>query len=121
MVQFWVQIHGLEVDKFSKHSSERIGASIGRVIEVDEILRPMGLDRDYVRIKVEVDTIKPLLDGFWYTRKNEDIGRDNVRYERLSDFCFGCRKIGNIERVCNRNKHVINRRREANVWVVATC
>lgn len=25
MIQFWVQVHGLEVDKFSKQNSERIG------------------------------------------------------------------------------------------------
>lgn len=59
MLQFGVQIHGLEVGKFSKHNSEMIGKCIGEVVEVDEILGPKGLDRDFVRIKVEVDTTKP--------------------------------------------------------------
>lgn len=32
MVQFWAQIHGLEIDKFSKYTSEGIRDCIGRVI-----------------------------------------------------------------------------------------
>lgn len=70
------------------------------VKEVDEILGPMGLDRDYLRVKVEVDTNCPLLAEIWYTRKNGEKGRDEIMYERLPDLCFGCGKIGNSERVC---------------------
>lgn len=61
LVQFWVQIHGLEVEKFSKQNAKRLGECIGEVKEVDEIMGPMGLDRDYLRIKIEVDTDKALL------------------------------------------------------------
>lgn len=66
---------------------------------MDEILELMGLYRDYVRIKVEIDTTKPRLEGVWYTRRNSSIGRVEVKYERLSNFCLGCGKIGHIERV----------------------
>lgn len=100
MIEFWVQIHGLEVDNFIKQNLERIGECIGKVIEVDDILGPMGLDHNYVRIKVEVNTTKPLLVGFWYTRRNGSFGRAKVKYERLLEFCFGCGKIRHIERVC---------------------
>lgn len=48
MLQFWVQIHGLEVDKFSKKNSKIIGGNLGTVLEVDEIMGPMGLDRDFI-------------------------------------------------------------------------
>lgn len=53
-----------------------------------------------MRIKVKVDTTKPLLVGFWYTRRNESMGRLDVTYERFPEFCFGCGKIGHIKRVC---------------------
>lgn len=75
-IQFWVHIHGLEVDKFSKSNSEKIGRCIRDVIEVDEILGLKRLDRDFIRIKVEVDTKKPLMTGFWYTGRNGGIERD---------------------------------------------
>lgn len=74
------------------------------MIKVDDILGSMGLNRDYVRIKVEVDTTKPLIGGFWYTRSNESIGCAEIKYERLPHFCFGCGNIGHIERVCVRKR-----------------
>lgn len=40
------------------------------MVEIDSILGPQGLDRDYVRIKVEIDATKALLAGFSYTRRN---------------------------------------------------
>lgn len=75
MIQFWIQIHGLEVEKFSKQNAEKICERIGTVIEVGDILGPMGIDRDYLRIKVEIDTMKQLLASFWYTRRNGSVGR----------------------------------------------
>lgn len=73
MIQFWIQIHGLEVEKFSKQNAEKICESTGTVIEVGDILGPMGIDRDYLRIKVEIDTMKQLLASFWYTRRNGSV------------------------------------------------
>lgn len=67
---------------------------------MDEILGPMGLDKDYVRIKMEVDATKPLLAGLWYTRRNRSIRKAEIKFERLVEFCFGCGKVGYIERVC---------------------
>lgn len=95
-----VQIHGLEVDKFSGQNAKKIGECIRTVIEVDEIIGPMGLDRDFLRVKVEVNTQNPLLADIWYTRTNGERGRAEIRYERLPDFCFGCGKIGHDERNC---------------------
>lgn len=100
IVQFWVQIHGLELDKFSVQNARKLGGCIGEVKEIDEIIGPMGIDRDYLRIKVDVDTTCPLLAGIWYTRKNGKKGRASIRYERLPDFCFGCGRIGHSDRVC---------------------
>lgn len=100
LVCFWVQIHGLEVDKFSLPNARKLGECIGEVKQIDDILGPMGLDRDYLRVKVEIDTTRPLLAGINYTRTNGTIGRAEVKYERLPDFCFGCGLIGHNERIC---------------------
>lgn len=75
MLQFWVQIHGLELEKFSEQNVHKIGKSIRKVIEIDGILGLQGLDRDYVRIKVEIDATKALLVGLWYMRRNGGTGR----------------------------------------------
>lgn len=101
ILQFWVQIHGLEVEKFSKQNAERIGESLGNVLEVDDILGLMGLDRDFVRIKVEVDIWKPLQAGFWYRRRNREMVWAKSKYERFPEYCFGCGKLGHVERLYN--------------------
>lgn len=88
------------MDKFSVQNAEKIGECIGKVIDVDDIMGPMGLDRDFLRVKVEVNTQKPILAGIWYTRTNGERGRAEIRYERLSDFCFGCERIGHGDRGC---------------------
>lgn len=31
-------------------------------------------------------------------RRNGGVGRDDIKYERLPEFCFGCGKVGHIER-----------------------
>lgn len=69
-------------------------------MDVDDIIGPMVLDRDYLRVKVEIDTNRPLLAGIWYTRTNGERGRAEVRYERLPDFCFGYGMLRHSERVC---------------------
>lgn len=68
---------------------------------MDDILGPMGLDRDYLRVKVDVNTNYPILTGIWYTQSNGEKGRAEIRYERLPKFCFGCGKIGHSERGCS--------------------
>lgn len=88
--------------KFSKGNLEKIGESIREVIEVDDILGPMGVDRDYIIIKVDVDTKKPLLARFWYTRRNRRAVWAKVKYERLPEFCFRCEKLGHIEIDCKK-------------------
>lgn len=65
---------GLKLDKFSAQNADKIGEYIGKVIEIDQIWGPQCLDRDYLRIKVEIEATKSLLAGFWYTGRNSEIG-----------------------------------------------
>lgn len=41
--QFWVQIHGLELEKLNDSNVRLIVQSLGYVIQVDQTLRPEGL------------------------------------------------------------------------------
>lgn len=34
-------------------------------------------------------------------RRNGGVGRAAIKYEILHEFCFGCGKLGHIERMCN--------------------
>lgn len=36
--QFWVQIHGLELDKLNHDNAQLIGQNIGEVVQIDQTL-----------------------------------------------------------------------------------
>lgn len=47
-------------------------------------------------MKVEVNVQNPLMVGFWWTNSRGADEWTSVKYERLLDFCYGCRKLGHI-------------------------
>ncbi|KAB2606847.1 hypothetical protein D8674_006564 [Pyrus ussuriensis x Pyrus communis] len=59
-----------------------------------------GLARGFLRVRIVVDTEKPLFKGCWIRR---DTNRDTwveFRYERLQDFCYRCGRIGHNNTEC---------------------
>lgn len=47
-----------------------------------------------MRIKTKVNACSPLLPGFWWTNAKGEEKCDSIKFERLSDFCYGCGKLG---------------------------
>lgn len=45
------------------HNARKMGEYLGPVQELDDIIGLMGVDGHFLRVKVEVDTTKPLLAG----------------------------------------------------------
>lgn len=100
-VIFWVQIHDLGYKKFSMSNARKIGDRIGKCIEVesDEALR----NRSYIRLKVEVEVDKPLMLRFWWTNSQGKEKWASIKYERLSDFCYGCGILGHTTQSCKED------------------
>ncbi|KAB2616581.1 hypothetical protein D8674_023169 [Pyrus ussuriensis x Pyrus communis] len=85
-VPFWVQIRGIPLGL----------ASAGKFIAMED----PGLARGFLRVRILVDTEKPLFKGCWIRR---DTNRDTwveFRYERLQDFCYRCGRIGHNNTEC---------------------
>ncbi|KAI8025162.1 hypothetical protein LOK49_LG02G00868 [Camellia lanceoleosa] len=102
---FWVQVHGLLVEKLTKANGELIGSKIGKLIRVEAHYEGLLLYRNFLRVRVEVDVSKPLPRGFTLTRGgNSQKDGSNLwisfKYERLSDFCFDCGRIGHERTTC---------------------
>lgn len=86
--QFWIQLHDLLVRYVNRNYGEMIGNSIEKVTDVD-------VDTDdtrwgsILRVKVEVNLLKPLARGRKMSIKNEDFWIP-LKYAKLPKFYFGC-------------------------------
>ncbi|KAH7867291.1 hypothetical protein Vadar_031473 [Vaccinium darrowii] len=93
---FWVQIHGLPVEKMSRSNAEIIGRRFRKLLGVEAFSDGLLLSRSFLRLRVEIDLSQPLPKGFWL-RKTKDNGKDlwiSYKYEKLSDFCYAGGRIG---------------------------
>lgn len=60
------------------------------------------LGRSFLRVRVKIEISKPLPKGFWL-RKSTEAGHDlwiSYKYEKLSDFCYDCGRLGHDNRSC---------------------
>ncbi|XVF14396.1 hypothetical protein REPUB_Repub09cG0055200 [Reevesia pubescens] len=82
---FWVQIHGLPSGIMSENVGMVLGEFVGDVEEVDIRGEQMAWGR-FLRIKVNINTTKPLKMG---TRVSSSDGKKVLtmfRYEKLANF-----------------------------------
>lgn len=102
---FWVQVHGLPIDKMTRAHGEVIGNRIGRLVEVEAPSTGLLLHCNFLRLQVEVDVLKPLLQGFiLHRRDNTGLVGDGIKvfykYEKLTEFCYDCGRIGHDNASC---------------------
>lgn len=84
----------------TKLNTTRIGQVIGNLIEVDFALVFGVALRRYIKIKVELNVHKPLPEGFNLPRPNGTINRIFFKYEKLSELCYMCGRLGHIQQAC---------------------
>ncbi|GMP94414.1 hypothetical protein CsSME_00043880 [Camellia sinensis var. sinensis] len=68
---FWVQVHGLPLNNLTKQNGEILGNRIGRSVQVETHTEGLLLYRNFLRIRVEIDTQQPLPRGLWLQRSKE--------------------------------------------------
>lgn len=96
---FWVQVHGLSFNYFTKVNLLKISELLGKPLHGD-VLDGNLVWRKYLRIRVILDVRNPLLSGFWQKRCGlPDVWID-FKYEKLGLFCYKCGRIGYSYRDC---------------------
>ncbi|KAF7114851.1 hypothetical protein RHSIM_RhsimUnG0075100 [Rhododendron simsii] len=78
------------------------GRRFGKLLAMETSTDGMLLGRSFLRVRVAVKIIDPLPKGFWLGRKPESNGdlRISYKYEKLSDYCYDCGRIGHDNRRC---------------------
>ena len=101
---FWVQFHGLPLEAFDVERATILGNAVGQVLMVESPEMEGKLLRSYVRTRVLVDLMKPLISEFLVPREDKEPALVSVRYERLQNFCYGCGMIGHDMKGCRRSR-----------------
>ncbi|XP_016179513.2 uncharacterized protein LOC107622115 [Arachis ipaensis] len=102
-LEFWIQVHGLPIEKLNAETAKSIGNMIGIVGEVENPIKEGTLQRNFLRIRVAINITQPLQTGFWLNRGDKPKTWISFRYERLLDsYCFKCGVIGHEKKNCDK-------------------
>lgn len=98
-IQIWAQVHGLCAEMLNTENAWQIATKVGRCVAVDPEKEMCA--RAYIRLKIELDVSEPVCPGFWWANDRGEEKWANIKYERLSDFCYGCGRLGHTTQGCN--------------------
>lgn len=100
-IHMWVQLHGLSLDMLNSENATQLADAIGtwNQLASEEEMQQRG----YIRFRTEVRSDKPLVPGFWWVNAEGKEKWAHLKYERLSDFCYGCGLLGHSSQSCNQD------------------
>lgn len=93
-VPFWVQLHGLPLGATTENNAIKIARQIGEPLEVEEWRFEGCMLRSFIRVRVMVNVLKPLLTGCWVPRENMPRVWVVFKFEKLQGFCYKCGFLG---------------------------
>ncbi|OMO52652.1 hypothetical protein CCACVL1_29137 [Corchorus capsularis] len=100
-IEVWVQIHKIPLEMMNLENAGVIGKRLGRVVSIEDPKEVKGVGSNFIRIRLGIDICKPLVEGFWIPRREGRKTWAEVKYEKLSDFCYGCGKLGHMVKNCH--------------------
>jgi hypothetical protein len=96
----WVQVHNLPLEMITPENAVSIGSSLGELLEVDNADNQKPLRKSYLRLRVLIKLQCPLISGFTYHRPPKAPVWVQYRYERLSEYCYFCGRLGHPSYEC---------------------
>ncbi|GJV60622.1 reverse transcriptase [Tanacetum coccineum] len=101
--EFWIQAHDLPLGLLTSQYAMTIAESLGTLVDLDCIGEGPQTDRDFLRFRVAINLLKPLIPGFFLPRPDGSQSWISLRYERLSDFCYRCGCLGHCRDSCTND------------------
>ncbi|CAM8880609.1 unnamed protein product [Rhodiola kirilowii] len=98
----WAQMHNLPVGAMlnEKECGEKLARYVGKFIRVSQS-ETEGARKRFIRVRVEVEVDKPLINGFFLRRLNKDPLWISVKYERLPECCSKCGRLSHAAESCH--------------------
>ncbi|KAG5537914.1 hypothetical protein RHGRI_025115 [Rhododendron griersonianum] len=99
---FWIQIHGLPIEKMTRANAEIIGNRFDKLLAFETSPDNILLARNFLRIRAEINTTLPIPKGFWLRRKTPENSElwISYKYEKLQDYCYSCGRLGHENKTC---------------------
>ncbi|XP_038714588.1 uncharacterized protein LOC120008131 [Tripterygium wilfordii] len=100
-ISLWTQAWGLPLVCHTHSVASLIGNTIGSFISPDN-RQEANLLNSHLRFRASFPLSKPIRRGCRVKTPNGECVWVNLKYERLSDFCYYCGYVGHDERRCER-------------------
>lgn len=102
----WVHIHNLPFELRSQSFAMELAKLAGDVKESNgqEKTACSGFAREYMRVRIELDTSKPILQGFFLRRSGRKPVWIYLKYAKLPNMCFNCGLFTHEIRTCRNHR-----------------
>ncbi|CAN0838066.1 hypothetical protein LINGRAHAP2_LOCUS1977 [Linum grandiflorum] len=101
LADFWLQIDKLTPSFFTETFGRGLGNFVGKFVRYDVKRNVYRSTSSYLRVRVTLDTMKPLPRGKKIGHPGQPRFMCEFGYEKLPLFCFICGRMGHIGRLCN--------------------
>jgi hypothetical protein len=96
----WVQVHGLPLDRMNATNASIIAESLGGLVQFDNSDNLKPSRKSFLRIRVLLPLNEPLPTSFLLQRASKLPTKIRYQYERLSEFCYACGRLGHLSSNC---------------------
>ena len=98
-IPIWVQLHDIPLRFMNRAVAEKLSVVVGTIWQdIDEGETDGG---SFLRMKVTIDTNKPLCRGRLISLPHGEQSWVSFKYERLPNFCYWCRCLNHGDRDCD--------------------
>uniref|UniRef100_A0A803NG83 CCHC-type domain-containing protein n=1 Tax=Cannabis sativa TaxID=3483 RepID=A0A803NG83_CANSA len=100
LLRAWIQIHNLPHEYFSKANGCLLGGLVGKVVQVELDEGKPAAWCNFLKVLVDIDVEKPLFSSYFFDVASTVKKWIQVKYEKISIFCYFCGSLGHQRRGC---------------------
>lgn len=97
-IAFWVQVRGVPPYMFDEENVNEMVENFGTFIRMDDPLECEEGSYSFLRVRILLDARDPLPTGYQLPRDDGTLTWVSFSYEKLSDFCYVCGRLGHAEK-----------------------